>query len=147
MGNMKCRGSIRNVSRCHRHALKSGGDSKAAAARQHQLYVDMHTSTHSHTHIHAQKEIESHMLGVRVLFAGTLFIYLLINALPLRSKREKEGKGDRKRRGEPDREWQRQWTKAHRARELKKERERDRRYWVSLGNLLKVALAHYSYAA
>lgn len=100
MGNMKCRGSIRNVSRCHRHALKSGGDSKAAAARQHQLYVDMHTSTHSHTHIHAQKEIESHMLGVRVLFAGTLFIYLLINALPLRSKREKEGKGENEREGE-----------------------------------------------
>lgn len=45
------------------------------------------------------------MLGVRVLFAGTLFIYLLINALPLRSKRERkrEKEGEMERGAETDR--------------------------------------------
>lgn len=54
-----------------------------------------------HTHMH--REIESHMLGVRVLFAGTLFIYLLINALPVRTQREKERETERKRESEGER--------------------------------------------
>lgn len=74
-----------------------------------------------HTHMH--REIESHMLGVRVLFAGTLFIYLLINALPVHTQRERERRKERETERERESERERHRMRLYESKQSKRAKE------------------------
>lgn len=97
---MKCRGSIKNflvgivmhwnqqlVAQQQQRCSNAEAQIRLCINRPKHSTAQTHRRGRAHTHTYRQTHrnvhVQSHMRNVRVLFAGTLFIYLLINALPV----------------------------------------------------------------